>query len=65
MKPTTKRFFPRGGFSSSQWNRTEQTKYAKVMASPDENQRNLYDLDVFTSQNKSRKGHQFRCGLST
>ena len=52
MKPTTRQFFPRGGFSSSQWNHTEQIK--NVLHSLYENELIFQDLDLFTSQNKSR-----------
>ena len=52
MKPITNKFFPRGGFSSSQWNHTEQIK--NIVNSLYENELILQDLDLFTSQNKSR-----------
>ena len=49
MKPLEHRFFPRGGFSSSQWNHIEETN----------------DVNFIAHQNRSRRGHQrFGCGLS-
>jgi len=65
MKPTTDKFFLRGGFSSSQWNHTKRIEYVDIAESLYDNEPILYDSDLFTSQNKLKKYPQrSRCGLS-
>ncbi len=63
MKPLEHRFFPRGGFLSSQWNHIEKINDANMLDSFCKNNV-IYD-NLFVHQNKSRRGHQkLGCGLS-
>lgn len=63
MKPLDSRFFPKGGYSSSQWNRIEDEVDAETTNSSYASHLNFGGLKK--SQNKSRRGHQrFEHGLS-
>ena len=63
MKPVANRFFTRGGFSSSQWNRIEQINDVDIGDSLYGD--NLISCGLIVNQNKSQSSHQrFRCGLS-
>ena len=63
MKPLAHRFFPRGGFSSSQWNHIEKINDANTLDSFCK--KNTLSGNLVVQQKKSRRGHQrFGCGLS-
>ena len=63
MTPLDHRFFPRGGYSSSQWNHIENVNDVKTMSLSYTSHLNFGELKKY--QNRSRIGHQrFECGLS-
>lgn len=66
MMSAPARFFSRGGFSSSQWNRKKRVDYSDVLESLYEIEPILHDSDLFSNQNKSKK-HPRRslCGVSS
>ena len=66
MMSAPARFFSRGGFSSSQWNRKKRVDYTDVMESLHEIEPILHDFDLFSSQNKSKKyPRRTLCGVSS
>ena len=66
MMSAPARFFSRGGFSSSQWNRKKRVDYTDVLESLCEIEPILHDFDLFSSQNKSKKySRRTLCGVSS
>ncbi len=64
MKSLDSKFFPKGGFSSSQWNNIEKTK--DVNTTNTIHQKNSKSYEQIMNQIKSRREHQrFNLGLST
>ncbi|MDH3311538.1 MAG: hypothetical protein OEM28_00120 [Nitrosopumilus sp.] len=64
MKPTNKKKFSKGGFSSSLLAHIEQIKNSDSINFQYENEIMLDDFDLFVKQKKSRRGHLVRCGTS-
>ncbi|PJC51108.1 MAG: hypothetical protein CO032_01305 [Nitrosopumilales archaeon CG_4_9_14_0_2_um_filter_34_16] len=62
MTPLACTIFPRGGFSSSQWNRTKSIQ--DTMHSLFEHDLSFVESDLFTSPNKSKTIQKNKWGLS-
>jgi hypothetical protein len=63
MRPTNKKIFPRGGFSSSLLMHTKQIEKHDSINSQYENEIMLDEFDLFVNQ-KPRRGNLMRCGAS-
>jgi len=63
MNPLTKKKIPKGKFSSSQWNPTENSN-AGILNPLYENQSKTRYLDSVPDQNKSKVNQRLRSGFS-